>query len=78
MAETDPLLRSRSNEQVLFDDPQEEEDAFQDVEFKSEACYDNPMNWPNSYKWGVIALLAFMAFTVYLRSSPFTIQVADD
>lgn len=64
MAETDPLLRSRSNDQALIDDAQEEEDAFQDVEFQSEGCLDNPMNWPRSYQWGVIALLAFMAFTV--------------
>ncbi|KAE9992309.1 hypothetical protein Vi05172_g12231 [Venturia inaequalis] len=65
MSETEPLLRSRSNtSQVLIDDPQEEEDAFQDVEFQSQTCYDNPLNWPQSYKWGVIALLAFMAFTV--------------
>lgn len=67
MSETEPLLRSRSNtSQVLIDDPQEEEDAFQDVEFQSQTCYDNPLNWPQSYKWGVIALLAFMAFTVYV------------
>ncbi|QDS71199.1 hypothetical protein FKW77_010266 [Venturia effusa] len=64
MSETDPLLRSRSNDQAIIDDPQEEEDAFQDAEFQSEGCFDNPMNWPRSYKWGVIALLAFMAFTV--------------
>lgn len=25
---------------------------------------DNPMEWPKSYRWGVICLLAFMAFTV--------------
>jgi hypothetical protein len=77
MAETDPLLRWVSHEQVI-DDPQEEADAYQDVEFNSEECYDNPMNWPNSYKWGVIALLAFMAFTVYLLFSPPLEQVANN
>jgi hypothetical protein len=65
MDETQPLLRSSSIERVI-DDPQEEENVFNDEEFKSADCYDNPINWPNSYKWGVIALLAFMAFTVYV------------
>lgn len=71
MSETDPLLRARSNDRAIdIDDPEREEEAFQDVEFSSEECLDNPMNWPGSYKWGVIGLLAFMAFTVYVHFVP--------
>jgi len=26
---------------------------------------DRPQDWPAHYRWGVVGLLAFMAFTVY-------------
>lgn len=25
---------------------------------------DDPLQWPSSYRWGIVALLALMAFTV--------------
>lgn len=30
---------------------------------------ENPLEWPRAYKWAIVALLAFMAFTTYVRSS---------
>lgn len=27
---------------------------------------ENPMDWPTAYKWSIVSLLAFMAFTVYV------------
>jgi hypothetical protein len=34
------------------------------VDFDPNGDADNPMEWPTAYKNGVVALLAFMAFTV--------------
>ncbi|TAQ84242.1 hypothetical protein B7494_g7443 [Chlorociboria aeruginascens] len=34
------------------------------ITFDPDGDPDNPVEWPNSYRWGVILLLAFMAFTV--------------
>lgn len=28
---------------------------------------DDPMEWPAAFKWSIVALLAFMAFTVYVH-----------
>lgn len=36
------------------------------VDFDPLGDEDNPMDWPVAYKWGIVALLAFMAFTVYV------------
>lgn len=34
------------------------------VEFDPTGDQDNPLDWPQAYKQGAVALLAFMAFTV--------------
>ncbi|ORY70948.1 MFS transporter [Pseudomassariella vexata] len=34
------------------------------VDFDPEGDEENPVDWPQAYKWGIVALLAFMAFTV--------------
>lgn len=34
------------------------------VDFDPNGDPENPMDWPKAYKLGVVALLAFMAFTV--------------
>lgn len=36
------------------------------VDFDAEGDAENPLDWAPAYKWGVVALLAFMAFTVYV------------
>ena len=36
---------------------------------------EDPRNWPSGFKWGIVSLLALMAFTVYapIPHSPFPI-----
>jgi hypothetical protein len=63
MAETQPLLTPLlSNGHVIESSHHGEYDNV--VEFNPQGDEDNPMDWPQSYKRGVIMLLAFMAFTV--------------
>lgn len=35
------------------------------VDFDPNGDPDNPLEWPSAFKWGIVALLAFTAFTVY-------------
>ena len=60
MDETVPLLRDENLEEPVKhngDDPTI-------VDFDPNGDPDNPRDWPTAYKWGIVALLAFMAFTV--------------
>jgi hypothetical protein len=34
------------------------------VDFDPNGDPENPMEWPTAFKWSIVALLAFMAFTV--------------
>lgn len=34
------------------------------VTFDPKGDPDNPLDWPVAYRWGIVGLLAFMAFTV--------------
>lgn len=36
------------------------------IEFDRNGDPDNPLEWPSSYKWGIVALLSFMGFTMYV------------
>ena len=36
------------------------------VDFDPNGDLENPRDWPKAYKWSMVALLAFMAFTVYV------------
>jgi hypothetical protein len=36
------------------------------VDFDPNGDPENPQDWPKAYKWSIVALLAFMAFTVYV------------
>jgi hypothetical protein len=57
-----PLLHDSS----LVNDQRFCEDADKDiVDFDIGGDAENPMDWPSAYKWGIVALLAFMAFTTY-------------
>jgi MFS family permease len=40
------------------------------VDFDRNGDPENPLDWPGSYKWGVVALLSFMGFTVYVSKAP--------
>lgn len=61
MDETQPLLRSPEN----YLAEQEDNDPGRSlVDFDPKGDDENPLEWPPAYKWGIVALLAFMAFTV--------------
>lgn len=65
MDETTPLLPDEAtaipaDDQQILGAP-----ASKDiVEFDPNGDPENPMDWPSAYKWGIVALLAAMAFTV--------------
>jgi hypothetical protein len=51
--ETRPLLPERIDRDVVD----------YELDFK-EGDAENPLEWSTSFKWGMVMLLAFMAFTV--------------
>ncbi|KAK7959725.1 major facilitator superfamily transporter [Apiospora aurea] len=60
MDETNPLLPDTTAERV-----REIEDARDDiVDFDPSGDAENPLEWAPGYKWAIVGLLAFMAFTV--------------
>lgn len=59
MDEAQPLLY---NEILVGQSPDATEQPL--VDFDPKGDPDNPLNWSKSYKGGIVALLAFMAFTV--------------
>lgn len=61
--ETSPLLRAPDAQSQDFDDASTKNV----VQFDSNGDVEDPQQWPNSYKYGAVSLLAFMAFTVYGR-----------
>lgn len=61
-SETSPLLANNNNRQPGFDDA----NAKNIVDFDPNGDEANPMDWSNAYKYGIVALLAFTAFTVYV------------
>jgi hypothetical protein len=64
MDETQPLLSpSITNGSYVFE-PQPDVVFDDRIAFNPDGDPDNPMDWPDSYRRGVIFLLAFMAFTV--------------
>ncbi|KAK1051052.1 hypothetical protein LTR74_016880 [Friedmanniomyces endolithicus] len=63
MDETQPLLRQRTNEYTAHRQ-QDKTDGSHRVDFDPHGDPDDPQNWKTSYKWGVVLLLAFMAFSV--------------
>ncbi|KAK0930747.1 hypothetical protein LTR91_010506 [Friedmanniomyces endolithicus] len=63
MDETQPLLPQRTNEYRAHH-PQDKTDVNYRLNFDPNGDPDNPQDWKTSYKWGVVLLLAFMAFSV--------------
>ncbi|OIW22498.1 major facilitator superfamily transporter [Coniochaeta ligniaria NRRL 30616] len=44
---------------------QDEDDALHGaIDFDPSGDPENPLEWPSAFKWGIVALMAFMAFTV--------------
>jgi hypothetical protein len=61
--ETTPLLRSASQVYIDFDD--ETSILAKDlVRYNPVGDRECPREWPQAYKWFIVFLLAFMAFTV--------------
>ncbi|KAK5122287.1 hypothetical protein LTR85_004198 [Meristemomyces frigidus] len=61
MDETQPLLPP-SEDVVAAQHELETDPAI--VRFDPKGDAENPLDWPVAYKWGIVGLLAFMAFTV--------------
>lgn len=36
------------------------------VDFDRNGDPENPLEWPDFYKWGIVALLSLMGFTMYV------------
>ncbi|GAB1320946.1 MFS multidrug transporter [Madurella fahalii] len=73
MDESQPLLRSITNEgQQVYTNPSAPlQDGGADiaetttiVDFDPQGDPENPLEWPTPFKWSVVGMLAFMAFTV--------------
>ena len=61
IAETEPLLGTGADR---TQDVSSHNDAI--VDFDPAGDPENPLEWPKAFKWSIVALLAFMAFTVYV------------
>ena len=55
MDETQPLLHGAIDNSAI------EKDV---VDFNATGDPENPRDWPTTYKWAIVALLALTAFTV--------------
>jgi len=65
MNEAAPLLQHSSGHPVgPLSDPVNHTCRAHIIDFDPDGDPDNPMNWPSSFKWTIVALLAAMAFTV--------------
>lgn len=63
MDETQPLLA----EVRLIDTERCDDISHKDiVDFDIHGDAENPMEWPTAYKWGIVSVMACMAFTVYV------------
>lgn len=40
------------------------------IDFDPNGDPDNPLEWPAPFKWGIVSLLAFTAFTVCVQWFP--------
>ncbi|CAG8132891.1 unnamed protein product [Penicillium olsonii] len=58
LEEANPLLESESDSRSSLEYLQEA------TEFDQNGDPENPLEWPTSYKWGIVALLSLMGFTV--------------
>ncbi|OTB05539.1 hypothetical protein M426DRAFT_319810 [Hypoxylon sp. CI-4A] len=61
MDETQPLLQDTN---LVYVEREEDPSNKNIVDFNPNGDEENPMEWPRAYKWGIVSLLAFMAFTV--------------
>jgi hypothetical protein len=64
MEETSPLLRYASPTYIEHPLPKSPQNETTTVNFDPDGDPDNPLDWSRSYRWGIVGLLACMAFTV--------------
>lgn len=64
MDETTPLLPDAATAIPTLDDQHHAIPNKDIVDFDPNGDPENPMDWPTPYKWGIVTLLAAMAFTV--------------
>lgn len=62
MDETTPLLPDAAT--AIPGEDQDHDAAKNIIGFDPNGDPENPMDWPSAYKWGIVTLLAAMAFTV--------------
>lgn len=67
MDETQPLLQ---DVHLVYDEREVPAPNKDIVDFDPNGDAENPIEWPKAYKWGIVSLLAFMAFTVYVLLLP--------
>jgi len=65
MDERTSLLRSGSVA-TAHDEEFDELNRIESVKFDPTGDPECPFDWPAAYKWGIVALLAFMSFTTYV------------
>ncbi|KAJ0122687.1 major facilitator superfamily transporter [Diaporthe amygdali] len=64
MDETTPLLPDAATAPIPRDDQLHRVPSKDFVDFDPNGDDENPIDWPQGYKWGIVTLLSFMAFTV--------------
>lgn len=64
MDETTPLLPDAATAPIPRDDQLHRVPSKDFVDFDPNGDDENPLDWPQSYKWVIVALLSIMAFTV--------------
>lgn len=64
MDETTPLLPDAATAPIPRDDQLHRVPSKDFVDFDPNGDDENPLDWPKSYKWVIVALLSAMSFTV--------------
>jgi len=65
--EASPLLQNGHIQNAANTDSSTGKDVII-IDFDTNDDPENPITWPQTYKWCLVALLAFMSFTVYAYS----------
>lgn len=68
-AETQPLLPETDHPDDICKDVR---DNVTVIDFHADDP-ENPLQWSATFKWAIVGLLAFMAFTVYARVERFVV-----
>ncbi|KAF3059891.1 hypothetical protein GL218_05155 [Daldinia childiae] len=78
MDETQPLLQDAH---LVFNERPDQASIKDIVDFHPDGDEENPLEWPQAYKWAIVALLALMAFTVTftcISVVPVATRIVDD